>query len=187
MILPVLAYGHSNLRKVSKDITPDHPDLHSFLANLWETMYFADGVGLAAPQVNHLIRVFVIDAAEFVQKYPEAAGFKSVFINARILEEKGDEWSFNEGCLSVPQIREDVLRKPEIHVTYYDENFIEHDEWLSGINARIFQHEYDHLEGVLFPDRISNLRRMLLRGKLNDISKGKVQTDYKMIFPMKKR
>jgi len=187
MILPVLAYGHTTLRKKAIDITPDYPGLTTFLADLWETMYFADGVGLAAPQVGRSIRIFVIDGGEFAEKYPEAKGFKSVFINARILEERGEEWSFNEGCLSIPQIREDVLRKPEIHVSYLDENFTSHDEWLSGINARVFQHEYDHLEGILFPDRISNLRRMLLKGKLNDISKGKVDTDYKMIFPQKKR
>lgn len=187
MILPIVAYGHPNLRKVSVDITPEYPGLQQLIADMWETMYFSVGVGLAAPQVNRQIRLFVIDGNPYIKQYPEAEGFKKVFINARIIEQKGEEWAYNEGCLSIPDIHEDVFRPAEVHLTYYDEEFNFHDEWFSGINARVIQHEYDHLEGVLFVDKIHSLRRIMLKRKLLDITKGDIEIGYKMIFPPRKR
>jgi len=187
MIMPIVAYGHPVLKKVAKEIAPNYPALQEFIADMWETMYQGDGVGLAAPQVNRSIRLLVIDASPYREKYPELGEFKKVFINPVIYKEEGEEFSFNEGCLSVPGIREDVMRKPVIHIRYRDEQFVEHDERLEGVTARVFQHEYDHLEGILFVDRISSLRKILLKGKLNDISKGKVDVDYKMLFPHVKK
>lgn len=187
MILPVVAYGHPVLKKVAEDVSPDYPDFKQFISDLWETMYKSDGVGLAAPQVNRSIRVFVIDASAFGEKYPEVKDFKKTFINARIYKEEGDEFSFNEGCLSFPGLREDIVRKPVIHVRYVDEDFVEHDERYDGVVARVIQHEYDHIEGIVFIDRVSSLKKMLLKGRLNDISKGNVDVDYKMLFPMVKR
>lgn len=186
MILPIVAYGHPTLRKVAQDITPDHPGLSEFIGNLFETMYQSDGVGLAAPQVNHSIRLFVIDASHYAEEQPELEGFRKVFINAHIIEESGTEWSFNEGCLSIPDIREDVSRKPRIRMQYQDENFNSYDEVFEGIAARIIQHEYDHLEGTLFVDRINPLRKMLLKRKLNDIMTGNIDVSYKMVFPSRK-
>jgi peptide deformylase len=153
---------------------------------MFETMYKSDGVGLAAPQVNHSIRLFLIDASHYAEDQPELEGFRKIFINAHIIEESGTEWNFNEGCLSIPEIREDVMRKPRIRIQYHDENFNFHDEVFEGIAARIIQHEYDHLEGTLFVDRINPLRKMLLKRKLNDISTGNIDVAYKMIFPGKK-
>lgn len=187
MILPVVAYGHPNLRKISVDITPEYPGLQQLITDMWETMYYSVGVGLAAPQINRQIRLFVIDGNPYVKQYPEAEGFKKVFINARIVEKKGEEWAYNEGCLSIPDIHEDVFRPEEVHLTYYDEEFNFHDEWFSGINARVIQHEYDHLDGVLFVDKIHSLRRIMLKRKLLDITKGDIEVGYKMIFPPKKR
>jgi len=187
MILPVLAFGHPTLRKVAKEIEPDHPGLEKIIADMFETMYQSDGVGLAAPQINHSIRLFVIDAAPYAEKYPEAEGFKKVFINAEIYKEEGEEWVFNEGCLCFPGIREDVNRKPVIYIRYQDENFQQHDDRIEGIIARVVQHEYDHIEGIMFIDRLSPLRKMLLKGKLNDISRGNVDVMYKMIFPLQKK
>lgn len=187
MILPVVAYGHPVLKKVAADISPDYPDLTSFLADLWETMYVSDGVGLAAPQVNRSIRAFVIDATAFADKHPEADGFKKTFLNARIYQEEGDEYSFNEGCLSFPGLREDIFRKPVIYIRYQDEEFREHDERYDGILARIIQHEYDHIEGIVFVDRIPTLKKMLLKRRLNDISCGNVEVHYKMLFPLMKK
>ncbi|MFZ4520586.1 MAG: peptide deformylase [Bacteroidales bacterium] len=187
MILPVVAYGHPVLKKVAENITPDHPNLQQFVADLWETMYQSDGVGLAAPQVNHSIRVFVIDASAFAEKYPEAEHFKKTFVNAAIYKEEGDEFSFNEGCLSFPGLREDILRKPVIHIRYHDENFVEHDERYDGVIARVIQHEYDHIEGIVFVDRIPSLKKMLLKRRLSDISKGNVDVSYRMMFPQMKR
>ncbi len=187
MILPVVAYGHPVLKKVAADVSPDDPELKQFITDLWETMYKSDGVGLAAPQVNRSIRVFVIDASAFAEKYPEAKDFKKTFVNARIYKEEGEEWPFNEGCLSFPGLREDILRKPVVYIRYLDENLVEHDERYDGVIARIIQHEYDHIEGVVFVDRISTLKKMLIKGKLNDISKGNVDVDYRMIFPALKR
>lgn len=187
MILPIVAYGHPTLRKVAADIGPDFPGLDELIANMFETMYYSEGVGLAAPQVNHGIRLFIIDASPYSEDRPELNGFKKVFINPHILEESGEEWSFNEGCLSVPKIREDVMRKPVIRIRYQDREFKNYDEVYEGIPARIIQHEYDHLEAKLFVDRISPLRKMLLRRKLNDITNGNIEVDYKMIFPGKKK
>ncbi len=187
MVLPILAYGHPTLRRISEDIEKDYPGLDELVEDMFDTMYLTSGVGLAAPQVGKSIRLFIVDAAPFAEDVPEAKGFKKVFINAQIVEEKGEEWSFNEGCLSLPDIREDVIRKPGIRIQYYDENFEYHDDRITKVMARIIQHEYDHLEGVLFVDRISNIRKMLLKRKLSDISKGNIDVDYKMIFPKKKK
>jgi len=187
MILPVVAYGHPVLKKVAKEIDPSFPNLKEFIADMFETMYQSDGVGLAAPQVNQSIRLFVVDSSAFAEKYPDAANFKKVFINAAIYRQEGEEWSFNEGCLSFPGLREDIVRKPVIYIKYFDENFQLHDERIDGINARIIQHEYDHIEGIVFVDRMSSLRKMILKGRLSDISKGKVEVAYKMIFPLFKK
>jgi peptide deformylase len=192
MILPVVVYGDPVLRKAGADIDKDYPGLQELIANMFETMYNANGVGLAAPQIGKAIRLFVIDATPFAERDEEdddeelskeeaeyLRNFKRVFINARILEEEGEEWKFNEGCLSIPRIREDVSRKPTIVIEYYDEHFRKHKETITGLAARVVQHEYDHIEGKLFTDRISALRRKLLAGKLNDIAKGKFSADYK--------
>lgn len=187
MILPVVAYGHPVLKKVAENIPRDYPGLDQFIADLWETMYVSDGVGLAAPQVNRSIRLFVVDASAFAEKYPEASQFKKAFINADIYHQEGDEFSFNEGCLSFPGLREDILRKPVIHIRYLDENFIEHDERYDGVVARIIQHEYDHIEGIVFVDRIPTLKKMLLKRRLTDISKGDVEVSYRMLFPQLKK
>ena len=187
MILPVVAYGHPLLRRVAKEIDKDYLGLDELIENMYETMYSSSGVGLAAPQINLSIRMFVLDASPFADEVPEAEGFKRVFINPYIIEEDGEEWSFNEGCLSIPEIREDVVRKPKIRIQYYDENFKFHDEQYDNVMARIIQHEYDHLNGILFVDRVSNIRKVLLKRKLQDISKGNISVDYKMIFPKKKK
>ncbi|MPM20967.1 Peptide deformylase [bioreactor metagenome] len=187
MLLPIVAYGHPTLRKKSEDISPDYPDLEKFLADLTETMYVADGVGLAAPQVNRNIRIFVIDCNPFKERYPEAENVKGVFINPQILEQTGEEWMYNEGCLSVPGIHEDVSRKKTIKIRYTDENWVEQTKTYTGIVARVIQHEYDHLEGVVFTDRLSSMRKLLLKGRLTDITKGDVDVDYKMIFPAKSK
>ncbi|MBN2174241.1 MAG: peptide deformylase [Bacteroidales bacterium] len=189
MTLPITAYGHPTLRRVAQDIDPDYPGLMELIENMFETMYTSNGVGLAAPQVNLSIRLIVIDATPYAEEMnePDPTKLKKVLINPYMIEEKGDEWPFNEGCLSIPDIREDVLRKPGILIEYYDENFNLHEEHFTGVLARIIQHEYDHLEGVLFVDRIPNIRKILLRKKLSDISKGNIDVDYKMIFPMKKK
>ena len=193
MILPIVAYGDPVLKKVAEDIGPDYPNLEEFIADMFETMYHAKGVGIAAPQVGRSIRLFVVDASAFAEdeeNTPEEAeelkSFKRVFINAHIIDEEGDEWPFNEGCLSIPKIREDVYRKPFITMRYMDENFDEYEEEFDGVIARIIQHEYDHIEGTLFTDRINPLRKRLLKRKLTDISKGNVDVDYKMRFPSKK-
>ena len=187
MILPVVAYGHPVLKKVAKEIDPSFPNLKEFIADMFETMYQSDGVGLAAPQVNQSIRLFVVDSSAFAEKYPDAANFKKVFINAAIYRQEGEEWSFNEGCLSFPGLREDIVRKPVIYIKYFDENFQPHDERIDGINARVVQHEYDHINGIVFVDRMSSLRKMILKGRLSDISKGKVEVAYKMVFPLFKK
>jgi peptide deformylase len=187
MIFPILAYGHPNLRKVAVDIDKDYPDLQQFIADMFETMYVSNGVGLAAPQVNRNIRLFVIDATPYAEDFPGETELKKVFINARIVEETGEAWAFNEGCLSIPDIREDVLRKPDIRIEYFDENFEFHSKSISGVLARVIQHEYDHLEGVLFVDHINPLRKIILKRKLGEIAKGLVKTDYRMIFPLLKK
>ncbi len=193
MIFPIVAYGHPVLRKVATDIDPDYPGLPKLIEDMWETMYASAGVGLAAPQVNKPIRLFVVDTAQMFanmdddekNEFPDAPGIKSVFINARIVELDGDEWPYNEGCLSIPKIREDILRQDTVTLEYQDENFEAITKTFTGLSARVIQHEYDHLEGKLFIDYISPLKRKLMKGKLTDISKGKISVDYKMLFPDK--
>lgn len=187
MILPIVAYGHPTLRKIAGEIEQGHPGLDELIENMYETMYQSEGVGLAAPQVNQSIRLFVIDASPYEKEVPEFKGFKKIFINPHIIEETGEEWAFNEGCLSVPEIREDVMRKPRIRIQYQDREFNTYDEIYDGIPARIIQHEYDHLEAKLFVDRINPLRKILLKRRLNDISAGNIEVKYKMLFPAKKK
>ena len=191
MILPIVAYGHPVLRKVSQDIEPDYPDLNKLIGDMWETMYSSNGVGLAAPQVNKDIRLFVVDSEQIfrnmepdeTKEYPDDPGIKQVFINAHIKEINGEKWAYNEGCLSIPKIREDISRNETVTLKYQDENFESHSTTFRGITARIVLHEYDHLEGKLFIDYLPPLKRKLMKGKLDDISKGKVNVDYKMLFP----
>ena len=191
MTLPIVAYGHPVLRTVCKDITPDYPNLQKFIEDMWETMYDSNGVGLAAPQVNRDVRLFVIDSTQIFENmedeekedYADYPGTKQVFINAHIAELDGDEWAYNEGCLSIPKIREDIYRQESVTLNYVDENFEPHTKTFSGITARVILHEYDHIEGKLFIDYMKPLKRKLLRGKLDDISRGKVSVDYKMMFP----
>jgi peptide deformylase len=195
MILPIVAYGHPVLRKVAQDIDKNYPDLDVFIENLWETMYASNGVGLAAPQVNRDIRVFVVDSAQIFanmdeadrkeESYPDDPGIKQVFINAHIVEEAGDDWAYNEGCLSIPKIREDIYRAEEVTISYLDEKFQEHQKTFNGITGRVILHEYDHIDGKLFIDHLSPLKRKLLKRKLDDITKGFVKVDYKMSFPKK--
>jgi len=187
MVLPITAYGHPVLRRVAEDIDQNYPNLQQLIDNMFETMYTTSGVGLAAPQVNLPIRLIVMDATPYAAEDPQAMDFKRVLINPEIIEEHGDDWEFNEGCLSIPDIREDVVRKQNIRIQYYDEHWKFHDEKYNSVMARIIQHEYDHLEGVLFVDRISSIRKMLLKRKLADISRGEIDVDYKMIFPLKKK
>ena len=190
MILPVVAYGDPVLRKKAKDITPEHPKFKEILENMWETMYNASGVGLAAPQVGLAIRLFVIDTTPFAddpeltnEESEQLNGFKKAFINAEVIEENGEEWAFNEGCLSIPNVREDVYRQEEVVIRYLDENFVEQTDTYKGLIARVIQHEYDHIEGVLFTDKISSLKKRLIKGRLANISKGKTDVDYRMRFP----
>ena len=187
MILPIVAYGHPTLKKVADEIEPGYPGLDELISNMFETMYASQGVGLAAPQVNKGIRLFIVDATPYAEDYPETADFKKIFINPYILEESGEEWSFNEGCLSVPTVREDIIRKPDIVIEYHDRDFNLIEEKYSGVMARIIQHEYDHIEGTIFVDKANPLRKMLLKRKLNDISTGNIDVDYKMIFPLKSK
>jgi peptide deformylase len=188
MKFPIIAYGDPVLRRKATAIEPaEYPHIKQLCEDLFETMYAARGVGLAAPQVGLSMRLFVIDATPFDDDEPELKNFKKVFINACIEEESGEEWSFNEGCLSIPDVREDVTRKSTIRLSYYDENWKHHDETFSGMAARVIQHEYDHIEGKLFTDRLSPLRKRMLEKRLNDISKGIVDVEYKMKFPSVKK
>ena len=184
MILPIVAFGAPILRKKCAYITPEYPELEALLANMWETMYEACGVGLAAPQINKGIRLFLIDTTPFVEDEEETEEVivKQAFINARIIEEIGEEWDFNEGCLSIPDVREDVSRKSTITIEYMDENFEKHTATYDGLTARVIQHEYDHIDGILFTDKLTALRKRMIKGKLLDISKGKVNATYKMRF-----
>lgn len=190
MILPIIAYGAPVLRKVSVDINKEYPQIDKLIEDMWETMYASNGVGLAAPQVNKNIRLFVIDSMPIFEhqdeedkgKYADEPGVKKVFINAKITALGGKDWSYNEGCLSIPRIREDVTRPESVTIEYLDENFKPHTDTFVGITSRVIQHEYDHIEGKLFIDYMKPLRRKLLLSKLNDISKGKIKTDYKMSF-----
>lgn len=194
MVLPIVAYGDPVLKKRGKEITKDYPKLRELLDNMYETMYNAYGVGLAAPQIGLDIRLFLVDTAAFAEdadldteEQEYLKNFKRTFINAKIVEETGDEWAFNEGCLSIPDVREDVFRKPTITIEYFDENFEKHLETFDGLVARVIQHEYDHIEGILFTDKLSSLKKRLIKGKLSNISKGKINVDYKMRFPNLKK
>lgn len=191
MVLPIVVYGDPVLRKVCADIDKNYEGLEQLIKDMFETMYNANGVGLAAPQVGKAIRLFVIDTVPFTEsdddeddeftpeQKKQLAAFKKVFINARILSEEGEEWKFSEGCLSIPKIREDVLRKPNIEIEYYDEKFVKHKEKYDGVIARVIQHEYDHIEGILFTDKVGAFKRKMISGKLNDIAAGKISADYK--------
>jgi peptide deformylase len=190
MILPIVAYGDPVLRKEAEEISKDYPKLKEIIENMWETMYNAAGVGLAAPQVGLPIRMFMVDTEPFSEdpeyseeEQKELAGFKQTFINAEVVEETGDEWAFNEGCLSIPNVREDVFRQEKVTITYQDADFVEHTNTFDGLIARVIQHEYDHIEGILFTDKISGLKKRLIKNKLSNISKGKTNVDYRMRFP----
>ena len=187
MKLPIVAYGDPVLKKKAQEIADDYERLEGLISNMFDTMYAANGVGLAAPQVGLPIRLFIIDASPFAEDQPELTNFKKVFINAEIVEENGKKWSFNEGCLSIPDVREDVSRHENVLINYFDENWINHEEKFSGLAARVIQHEYDHIEGKLFTDRINPLRKTMLKGKLDAIAKGIVKVDYKMKFPLIKK
>ncbi|MBL1232749.1 MAG: peptide deformylase [Flavobacteriales bacterium] len=188
MILPIVAYGDPVLRKETEEIDANYPDLKQLIADMFETMYHSKGVGLAAPQIGLPIRLFIVDAAGFNEdgEAPELEGFKRVFINPIIIEEKGKEWKFEEGCLSIPGIREEVSRKPELTIEYYNENFELVEEKLDGLGARVVQHEYDHIEGILFVDKINPLKKQLIKSRLNAITKGEIKVGYRMKFPLLK-
>lgn len=183
MILPIYQYGHKVLRQPSVDIDASYPNLKELIENMWDTMYKAEGCGLAAPQIGLNIRLFVVDANELVDSYPECAGFKKVFINAEIIEESEEEMTFREGCLSLPGISEEVKRPKTIRIKYLDENLEPHDEVISGVNAICTQHEYDHIEGHVFIDHVGPLRRRILKNKLANISKGKAGAHYRVALP----
>lgn len=187
MKLPIFAYGDPILKRVAKDIEPTFPNLKELIADMFETMYAARGVGLAAPQIGHSIRLFIIDATPFNEDEPDLKNFKKVFINAHIVEETGETWPFNEGCLSIPDIREDIYRCSNLRIAYVDENFVPFEESFKGLAARVIQHEYDHTDGKLFTDHLSPLRKRMIQKKLNDISKGIVKAEYKMKFPAIKK
>ncbi len=191
MILPVVAYGDPVLRKRGENVDKDYPGLQELIDNMFETMYNAHGVGLAAPQIDKSVRIFVVDTTGFVdddedEDVEELKGFKKVFINPEIIEEEGEEWAFNEGCLSIPEVREDVVRHEKIRIKYLDREFNEHEEEYDGLKARVIQHEYDHIEGILFTDHLSPLRKRIIKGRLSNISKGKISVGYKMKFPKAK-
>ena len=186
MIYPIVVYGHPILRKIAEDVDQDYPGLSQIIKDMFETMYYAEGVGLAAPQIGKSIRVFVIDGKPLSDDEPSLEDFKKTFINAHIEEKTGDFMLMSEGCLSIPNIREEVNRESHIRITYYDENWVFHDEVYDGYKARIIQHEYDHLDGIMFTDKVSPLRRRLLKGKLNSIGKGKFEADYKTILAAQK-
>lgn len=191
MILPIVAYGTPVLRTVAKDIQAEYPNLQKLIADMWETLYASNGVGLAAPQINKDIRLFIVDSSQIFAnqdeedkgKYVDEPGIKQVFINAHVTTLEGTEWPYNEGCLSIPKIREEINRPEAITLTYKDENFQQHTETFHGLTARVIQHEYDHIDGKLFIDYIKPFKRKLLKGKLADITKGKIDVDYKMSFP----
>ena len=194
MILPIVAYGDAVLKKMGTPITKDYPNLDTLIENMFETMYNALGVGLAAPQIGLPIRLFLVDTSPFSEDEdltPEEQNtlkdFKRVFINAKITKEEGDEWAFNEGCLSIPDVREDVFRQPKLIIEYVDENFNKHIEEFDGLIARVIQHEYDHIDGILFTDRLSAFKKRLLKSRLTNISKGKIDIDYRMRFPDQKK
>jgi peptide deformylase len=190
MVLPIVAYGNPVLRKVGVNITSEYPGLQKLIEDMWETMYNSKGVGLAAPQVNKDIRLFVMDSAQIIENldadekddFPGDSGYKGVFINARIKNVDGEDWAYNEGCLSIPKIREDIFRKESVTIHFFDENFVEYTKTFIGITARVILHEYDHIDGKLFIDYLKPLKKNLLKRKLDDISKGKISVDYRMSF-----
>jgi peptide deformylase len=186
MIYPIVVYGHPILRKIASEINKDYPDLNQLISYLFETMYYSEGLGLAAPQIGKSIRIFVIDGKPAAEDDPTLADFKRAFINPHITERSGEILPMNEGCLSIPNLREEVMREAHVKINYYDENWQFHDDEYEGYKARIIQHEYDHLDGILFPDRLTPLRRRLLKGKLTAISKGNFEADYKTILPGQK-
>jgi len=190
VILPIVAYGDPVLRKKTREIEKDMPGLDQLIDDMFETMYAASGVGLAAPQVGRDLRLFIVDASGFVDDEEEdeenLKDFTHAFINPKMIDESGNEWDFNEGCLSIPEVREDVTRKPTIRIKWFDRDWNEHEEEFDGLKARVIQHEYDHIEGVLFTDYLSPLRKRVLKGRLGNISKGKVKVNYRMKFPLKK-
>ena len=194
MIRPIVAYGATVLKKKSENISEEYPNLSKLIEDMWETMYASKGVGLAAPQIGLSVRIFVIDTKPFASddeldsaEAKTLEFFKKVFINPQIIKEEGDLWSFNEGCLSIPEVREDVNRKEKITIQYRDEKFKLHTEILDGLAARVVQHEYDHIEGILFTDHLSSLKKRLIKNKLTSISKGLITVDYPMKFPNKLR
>ena len=187
MVLPIYAYGQPVLKKVAKDIDKDYPELEKLLADMWETMYNAQGVGLAAPQIGKGIRLFLVDTVQTMEEGKEADGIKQVFINAEKIEETGKEWAYEEGCLSIPDIRGDVKRPPVLTIRYLDENFEEHTTTFDGINARVIQHEYDHIDGLLFTEKLKPIRKRLIKRKLENIKKGKIHSEYRMKFAPVKR
>lgn len=194
MVLPIVAFGHPVLRKIARPIDASYPDLPKLIEDMWETMYASNGVGLAAPQINRDIRLFVMDSAQIFANreegdeplnYPDAPGIKQVFINPNVVELHGADWAYNEGCLSIPKIREDIYRAEEVTLEYQDESFGTHTQTFSGITARVILHEYDHIEGKLFIDYLSGLKKRLLKRKLDNITKGDIRVDYRMLFPKK--
>jgi peptide deformylase len=192
MILPIVAYGSPILRKNALDVTPDYPGLDKLIDDMWETMYYSNGVGLAAPQINKSVRIFLVDSQQIIENldedekntYPGDEGIKELFINPVITALDGLEWPYNEGCLSIPKVREDVLRPTTVTIEWVNRNFEPQNATFTGITARVIQHEYDHLEGKLFIDYLAPLKKRLLKGKLLDISKGKIKMDYRLIHPM---
>lgn len=190
MILPIVAYGHPILRKVAEDITADYPELKKLLEDMWETMYHSNGVGLAAPQINKAVRIFVVDTEQIVENfdeedkrlYPNEKAIKKAFINAHKVVEDGEKWAYNEGCLSIPKVREDIMRGQRVRMRYMDEQFNEHEEVFEGVTARVILHEYDHIDGKLFIDYLTPLKKRLIKKKLDDISAGKIKVDYRMLF-----
>lgn len=187
MILPIYAYGQAVLRKKGSNITSDYPNLSDLITNMWETMYHANGVGLAAPQIGRSIRLFVVDTVQMMEEGEAEEGVKQVFINAQKIEEDGESWTYEEGCLSIPDIRGDVDRPERIKLTYQDEQFNTHTQEFTGLNARVIQHEYDHIDGVLFTEHLKPVKKQLIRRKLEAIRKGKAKVEYKMVFPAAKK
>ncbi|MCB9283773.1 MAG: peptide deformylase [Lewinellaceae bacterium] len=183
MILPIYAYGQPVLKKTGKEIGPEYPELEALIANMWETMYNAHGVGLAAPQIGHSVRLFIVDTVQLSKEEKEGPGIKQVFINAEMLEEAGEPWPYEEGCLSIPDIRGDVERLPQVRLRFVNEKFEPHEKVFTGIEARVIQHEYDHIEGRLFTERLKPIKRRLIQRKLDNIKKGQVEVEYRMKFP----
>jgi peptide deformylase len=187
MILPIYAYGQPVLKKVAQDIAADYPNLKELIENMWATMYNASGVGLAGPQIGKSIRIFLVDTVQTMEEGKEDQGIKMVFINAQKVEETGKEWAYEEGCLSIPDIRGDVRRPDTLTLRYFDENFEEHTTTFTGINARVIQHEYDHIDGLLFTEKLKPIKKRLIKRKLENIKRGKVRSEYKMKFVVERR